>query len=487
MTSDETNSPKQQPSSSSEKSVSNRPWWLIGGLLALGAVMLTCLAAIGIGFFVLRSTDRSVPAPQTVVQPAAPTPTERPADGTSPATPAPTASAALVSSGRIAFIDPDGRIGTVAPEGTDTRLLSDAGWRYQFPAWSPDGRQIAAIGSNGEQGAVRVFSDELAAKETEVYGSRTQSPFYLYWSPDGRQVSFLANARRGIGLWLAPADGQTEARLLASGQPFYWDWAADSTQLLVHSGTLGDDARLGFIDTNGDASGDTIAEPGLFQAPGLSSDGRFVAFAGAQDEDLRVVVEDRQTGERVSVEHTGLVALSWSPTENLLAFTSPRTPQAAFIGPLRLLDATTGETQVLVNDAVAGFFWSPDGRSIAYLTLESGSTSPGASRPSGLAAVAGSRNLQQDHPDIRLKLWVVDVADGKQRLLTSFKPTGLFVTQFLPFFDQYALSHRIWSPAGDAIVLPMVEAGGREAVYVVPTDGRALQRLVDGSMAFWSQ
>ena len=212
-----------------------------------------------------------------------------------------------------------------------------------------------------------------------------------------------------------------------------------------------------------------------------------MAFAGAQDKDLRVVVEDRQTGERASVEHTGLVALSWSPTENLLAFTSPRTAQAAFIGPLRLLDAATGETQTLVNDAVAGFFWSPDGRSIAYLTLESGSTSPGASRPSGLAAVAGSRSLQQDHPDIRLKLWVVDVADGKQRLLTSFNPTGLFVTQFLPFFDQYALSHRIWSPAGDAIVLPMVEASGREAVYIVPTDGRALQRLVDGSMAFWSQ
>ena len=136
--------------------------------------MLTCLAAIGIGLFVLRSTDRSAPAPQTVVQPAASTPAERPADENSPATPAPAAPAAVVSSGRIAFIDPDGRLGTVAPDGADTRLLSGTGWRFQFPAWSPDGRQIAAIGSNGEQGAVRVFSDEPAAKETEVYGSRTQ-------------------------------------------------------------------------------------------------------------------------------------------------------------------------------------------------------------------------------------------------------------------------------------------------------------------------
>ncbi len=420
------------------------------------------------------------------MQPAASVPGEHSADESSPLTPAPAASAAAVSIGRIAFIGPDGRLGTVAPDGEDARLLSDTGWRFQFPAWSPDSRQIAAVGSDGEQGTVRVFSDEPAAKQTEVYGSRTQAPFYLYWSPDGQQVSFLANARRGIGLWLAPADGQAEARLLANGQPFYWDWARDSTQLLVHSGVLGDNARLGFIDTNGDALGDTIAGPGLFQAPGLSSDGRYLAYAEAQDKDLNVVVEDRQSGKRSSVAHTGLVALSWSPTENLLAFTSPRTPQVSFFGPLRLLDAATGDERTLVNDAVAGFFWSPNGRSIAYLTLESGSTSPGAARPAELVATTSNPGLQGDHPEIRFKLWVVDVASGQQRMLTAFQPTEIFITQLLPFFDQYALSYSIWSPSSDAVVLPMVGPDGQEGVFVVRAKDGALRQVADGSMAFWS-
>jgi TolB protein len=459
--------------------------WLIGGLIALGAALMVCLAVASVGLFAWRRVATVASRPAAVVQPSTPAPAERlPAEAPS-AVPLPKPAGAA-SGGRIAFIDPDGRLGTVAPDGTDQRLLSDVGWRFQFPAWSPDGRQIAAVGSDGEQGAVRVFSDEPAPAQVDLYNSRTQSPFYLYWAPDGRQVSFLANARRGIGLWLAPADGREEARLLATGQPFYWDWTGDSTQLLVHTGTIGDDARLGFIDTQGESSGAAIATPGLFQAPGISFDGRYLGYADAEDRDLQVVVEDQSTGGRATAAHAGLVALGWSPTDPFLAFTSPTAPRASFVGPLRLLDATSGYVRTLVDEPVAGFFWSPTGRSIAYLTLEAGSMSPGATRPSGLAAPASLPDHQDQHPDIRLSLWVVDVADGRQTALFSFQPTHLFVTQFLPFFDQYALSHRLWSPAGDAIVLPVVESGGREAIVVVPIDGRRAERLIDGSMAFWS-
>lgn len=49
---------------------------------------------------------------------------------------------------------------------------------------------------------------------------------------------------------------------------------------------------------------------------------------------------------------------------------------------------------------------------------------------------------------LRLNLWCVNVESGEQHLITTFEPADLFVNQFLPFFDQYALSHRIWSPDG---------------------------------------
>ena len=120
----------------------------------------------------------------------------------------------------------------------------------------------------------RVFGTEWDATADDSRFAGDDLCMLIYWSPDDAQVSFLANDRSGLALWRAHASGAQPARKLAEGQPFYWDWTADSQQLLVHSGWLGAEARLGFIDTNGNAVGDDLATPGLFQAPGIAADGR---------------------------------------------------------------------------------------------------------------------------------------------------------------------------------------------------------------------
>jgi TolB protein len=80
---------------------------------------------------------------------------------------------------------------------------------------------------------------------------------------------------------------------------------------------------------------------------------------------------------------------------------------------------------------------------------------------------------------------VVDIDSGQRRLLKTFLPTEEFLTQFLPFFDQYALSHHLWSPGSDALVLPVVE-NGQAHILVVPADGSTSHPLAHGTMAFWS-
>jgi TolB protein len=87
--------------------------------------------------------------------------------------------------------------------------------------------------------------------------------------------------------------------------------------------------------------------------------------------------------------------------------------------------------------------------------------------------------------EIRIDLWVVDVTSGYQRRLAQFAPTSLFLHQFLPFADQYALSHRIWSPGGDAIVIPVLE-DDRPQIAVVPLGRGSVQLIAEGQMAFWS-
>ena len=389
---------------------------------------------------------------------------------------------------RIAFVNDDGQIETIAPDGRDGRALTDVAQRFQFPAWSPDGQYLAAIGGDAVGSAVYVLRDQELIGPDRLYFSRSQTPFYLYWSPDSRTVSFLANhPSEGIGLHLASVDDAADSRLLATGQPLYWNWAASGQQMLIHTGFSGDEARLALIDVSGDGSGDNIADPGFFQAPGISADGRYWAYAEASGGISHVVIADTESDDQHRERHAGLAAMAWSPTANQLAFISSATADGtSFVGPLRLVDAQTGAVQLLSQDTVLAFFWSPDGRYIATISLRDGEEGdinvaaplPDSSRRGRLAKPVPQRGLPF------FDLIVIDVATREGRQLTRFRPTVLFVTQFLPFFDQYALSHRIWSPAGDALVLPMEENGANQIVMVL-LNGQT-RTLAQGSSAFWS-
>ena len=176
--------------------------------------------------------------------------------------------------------------------------------------------------------------------------------------------------------------------------------------------------------------------------------------------------------------------MSWSPASDVLAYLSPRLGARLDGGPLRLLDPATNESKLLSNENALAFFGSPNGRTIAYFTLPQ-------EDDSGLR-VAEVRSIdkvmargQRQPSELRLELWAVDVESGNQRQLARFIPTSLFLRQFLPFFDQYSLSHRIWSPDSRALVLPLLDEEGQSRVTVLTLDGeRRILALGDGP--FWN-
>ena len=192
----------------------------------------------------------------------------------------------------------------------------------------------------------------------------------------------------------------------------------------------------------------------------------------------------RNAGLRREVPYEGVAALSWSPVAEQLAIMNPPRASPRPYGPIRLLDADTGDLTPLVDTAAVAFFWSPNGKHIAYLT-------PFRSREGQQAATSGVRHttvssvVTAQPQALLLELSVVEVATGRSRLLTAFAPTPLFVGQFLPFFDQYALSHSVWSPESDAVVLPMLGEGGPQIV-VIPLDGEPAI-IAAGEMPFWSR
>ena len=410
---------------------------------------------------------------------------------------------------RIAFIDPSGQVGTVAPDGGDLRMMTSGERVFQFPAWASDNKAIAVIGSTEHDAGIYVVPEQNSLSTPtvhQVYRSHTQPPIYLSWSPDNRVISFLAiHPIRKLALYLTSSTGllpvTQNSKPVLTGQPCFWQWQTDSSGFFVHVDLGRENARLAFVKLLDGKSqiGETMitdlsVRPGHFQAPGLSLDGRYWAYAEKHRsfDQSRLVVES-QAGKQLLVDYQGIAALTWSPVAAQLAFIHP-TPAAQHIyGPIHLWDAVSGVVQPLTEENTLAFFWSPDGQKMAYLTLDTQPQHPMLTTPNFTTNGRFIGNWPFMDPDLaqersealRLALHVVDIQSGRSKIISVFEPWTLFVNQFLPFFDQYALSHRIWSPASDALVIPMVK-GNKMQIYVVPIDGGPAKPIVEGMMATWS-
>ena len=399
--------------------------------------------------------------------------------------------AGFAQQGRLVFVAPDGQLMLARAGEQDVQRLTDTAGVLQFPAWSPDGAQVAAIGVDGEGGFVMTVLVGVAPVLREHYRSRSQAPFYLYWSPDASQLSFLANhPTAGIGLYLS--DLVSPARLLSTGSPFYWQWTADSERLLIHSGFSGAQARLGFTSAQADTLSDNLAAPGFFQSPGISASGTFIAYDTVTADGMgRLRIDtlnpdnaDNHAGNTFTpreLDHPGLIAFAWNPASDGLALMHPPQPAAVYYGPLQYLDVSTGLLEDLTTDPVIAFFWSPDGRYIAYLTPASNNA--GDIAQPGTSPTEQHITFQPPPPQLELKL--IDMTERSVREVYQFRPGRLFLSQFLPFFDQYALSHRVWSPDSQALALPVVTPEGATQVTIITVAGEVLP-VAAGDMPFWS-
>ena len=425
----------------------------------------------------------AVPSPATSAAPSA-APSVQASGSASPVI-VPAASGPLATSGSIAVLEADSSISIVGPDGARSPFADATDGQYGFPTWSPDGSHLAAVRSDGTQTSVVVFdaagAGSAPAEPTVIFEKPGASPFYLYWTPDSERVSFLVTEDDVLSLRLAPADGSAPVdgsgagAVVRTGNPFYYDWLAPD-RLFAHIGT-GEQGFLGEIGLDGDEARPGFETPGDFRSGVVGPDHGTVAFVrGAIGGPGEVVISGIDGSNEHSMVVYGQTAVVFDPGGASVASIGSSEPgdAAGFpLGPLKLLDAASGDVRTLIDGFVVSFWWSPDGSTIAALRVQ----------PAMGTAAASSAPSEAPRSEVRLLF--VDVASGRTLSQPVVLPSERFISALLAYFDQYALSHRLWAPDSSAFLLPEVGVDGVTRLVARHPDGSDPVSLA-GEIGFWS-
>ena len=395
-------------------------------------------------------------------------------------------------SGLIVFIAPDGNVRVIDQKGGGSRALTfDAGARgggrmiYTSAAWAPDGRQVAFARMTVDQASqvtdASLFTSGKDGRNlTRILSGPHLRPFYLYWSPDSKLVSLLSSVDQegSLELGVAPAGVEGGYRTLDRGSPFYWAWRADSRALVEHVNTGqpgADGERLSLLNLGPEVSRALIkADPGVFQAPSFSADGKNVAYATTSEavSTLHLGAVDGSADRPVATDR-GAMFLAFSRNDRRLAYLAALSLQPVPLGTLSVVDmGKGGAKRTLKEEPVAEFFWSPDGRTLAFVVPDSADgVDPMFAQGDSLAYV---------------RLMGFDVVTARTWTIARFPPSRGFFG-ILPFFDQYQRSSTIWSPDSRFLAFTAVTADGSPGIFVSRADGNIVPRFIaGGDDAFWS-
>jgi TolB protein len=311
-------------------------------------------------------------------------------------------------------------------------------------------------------------------------GEADAAPFYLYWSPDNQRIAFLAPAPSSkLAVWMADGHDADSSQIIARGSPSYFSWAPDGRSILLHIG----DERIAMFHPDQSELTDLPDVPKGFQSPAWSPDGRRFLFARqADNRTLELVLAEGDDRRALASSRTGL-AFAWSPRSDRIAFAIPSPADALLYGSVVVIDPEGKERRVAAQGQILAFFWSPDGKRLAVLNLDTSQPSP---QGRAIPARAGAAPALQS-AGARLAWSIVNVADGASVDFPPFYPTDPFLL-LVPYFDQYVQSLSLWSPDGRSLVYADVDEHGAPSIRVLDTQQpqQPARRLSDGTFAAWS-
>lgn len=400
---------------------------------------------------------------------------------------------ATIYTGHIAFIGTDGNVYLFDPNSsqpvpltTDATVTPSLARLYEWPTWSVDGRLAyfeTTVEDNNLNLDVHISSDGRTPGDIR-YSVENTAFTYAAWSPGS---CMDADRCRDLAMLLSPAGADGFAvRLLrdvtpdetasiteiGTGAPFYFSWSPDGLRMVWQR----NNARVDIYDVMDTAISSTLTrQSGQFFAPAWSSvDDRVLYGAanpqGTTDLTIAVPVDSNSQVGRITVPGlNGPISFAWSPDGNHIAYTDAT-------GSLTVIDAVTDQAITRTIPGVGAFFWSPDSQALALVMME---------QQPALFNVKPAQRIMQENGQLQ---WaVLNVPTDSLQSYSTFIPTRQ-MAYLLTYFDQFASSHRVWSPDSRHLIYAEQLSTAESVIAVLDVTNTASIPLAiaEGVIGIWS-
>ncbi|MDX1995560.1 MAG: protein kinase [bacterium] len=148
-------------------------------------------------------------------------------------------------------------------DGSNPVALTDNVATDQWPAWSPDGSQIAF--TSQRDGNFEIYVMDADGENVRRITENPAADLWVSWSPDGSQIAFQSNRDGNLEIYVMNADGTDVRRLTENDADDQWpDWSPNGT--IVFASNRDGNQEIYLIQPDG---------TGLTRVTNTSTDERF--------------------------------------------------------------------------------------------------------------------------------------------------------------------------------------------------------------------
>lgn len=231
--------------------------------------------------------------------------------------------------------------------------------------------KIVLMADPDNKGTFELYTANVDGSALQQLTNNQHNEIYPAWSPDGTQIAYASDATGNYEIFVSNSDGTNERQITNNGATDFTPiWSPDGTRIAFASNRDGD-FEIYLMDADGKNISQLTDNGFDDRTPDWSPDGQWIAFAtNRHDNNFELYRRSLESGheERLTEHGSDDVSPAWSPDGKFLAFVSYRfeeNPELLMM-PASGTDFPARLTQNGANDVSPA--WTSDGKYLIFIS-----------------------------------------------------------------------------------------------------------------------